>query len=498
MQLVNRSFLLFVLSGISVLCALELNGKVAAWLFLLVALILTGISMRREYFLSPAMLVIAAYALAYPLEVLFYDFFSTRHWIRLEDLEFSTLWALRGFCAFGIGYSIVLVLFPNPRRAIRRDVTWIRGRISYTIYLMTAIGWLVAISWVLSVALFGISLTFVEGEGVAVESAAGTFQQVLGLVGILRQPFLLGFLILYYWRLTDRHLTLLFWVLVGITVVEIVTIGSKASIIRGVVIVLLAGAILPMRLSFRQAAAGAVALLVFYVAFLVITEYRVRILNDYIAGLNVFDITVQTEAFGEALLASAPFADSRKGRETEVKAIDVFSRLSHATTFSDLLEHTGRIPPYEHIWESFLAPVYAIVPRVLLPDKPEFFHSGRNASEYYGWRYGGISVTLLGSLYFAWGYVGLIVGMACMGGWLALVETKARDGSILSPHWLVLLVLTVLMLMDVGVTFQPILTDLVRVTLVLWTLYPLFLVLKAAMRRRSARILAPAPSGWHA
>lgn len=498
MQLGNRSLLLFVLAGISVFSALDLSGEVAAWLFLVVAFILVGVSRRSEYFLSAAMLVIVAYVLAYPLEMLFYDFYSARQWIRLEDLEFSTLWALRGFCAFAVGYSIVLVLFPSPKKDIRHDIAWLRGRISYTIYLLTAIGWLVAVSWALSVALFGISLTFVEGEGVAAESAAGTLQQLLSLIGTLRQPFLLGFLVLYYWGMTDRHLTLLFWALVGITVVEIVTIGSKASVIRGVVIVLLAGAVLPIRLNLRQAATGAAALLAFYAAFLVITEYRARILDDYNAGLNVFDITVQAEAFGEALMASVPFSDARETRETEVKAIDVFSRLGHATTFSDLLEHTGRVPPYEHIWESFLAPVYAIVPRVLLPDKPEFFHSGRNASEYYGWRYGGISVTLLGSLYFAWGYVGIIFGMSSMGGWLAFVEARARRGNILSPHWMVLLVITVLMLMDVGVTFQPILTDLVRVTLVLWALYALYLPLKAAMRRRTSRILTPAPGGWHA
>jgi hypothetical protein len=297
--------------------------------------------------------------------------------------------------------------------------------------------------------------------------------------------------------MTDRHLALLFWILVGISIVEIVTIGSKASIIRGIVIVLLMGAVLPIRLNLRQAAIGAGGLLVFYGAFLVITEYRALILADHTAGRNVFDIAVQAEAFGQALMASAPSADAHAGRETEVKAIDVFSRLGHGTTLSDLLEHTGRISPYEHAWESLLAPVYAVVPRFLLSDKPEFFHSGRNASEYYGWRYGGISVTLLGSLYYAWGYAGIVLGMACMGGWLAFVESKARRGNILSPHWLILLVITVLMLLDVGVTFQPILTDLIRVSLILWGLHSLYPLLREVTRKRTARILALAPAGWH-
>ena len=496
MQLANRSLPVFVLAGFSALSLFDLSGEVAAGLFLLVALVLLGISRRTGFFLSTAMLVIVAYVLAYPLEVLFYDFYSGPRLIALEALEFSTLWALRGFCAFAVGYSLVLSLSRDPKAEASHDAEWVRGRISYTVYILTAIGWLVALSWALSVALFGISLTFVEGDSVSVESVAGTLQQALGLIGSLRQPFLLGFLVLYYWRMTDRHLTLLFWILVGISVVEIVTIGSKASIIRGVVIVLLAGSVLPIRLNLRQVAIGAGGLLVFYGAFLVITEYRALILAEHYGGRDVFDIAVQTEAFGQALMASAPFVDAHAGRETEVNAIDVFSRLSHGTTFSDLLEHTGRISPYEHAWESFLAPVYAVVPRFLLADKPEFFHSGRNASEYYGWRYGGISVTLLGSFFYAWGYAGIVLGMACMGAWLAFVETKARRGNILSPHWLILLVVTVLMLLDVGVTFQPILTDLVRVALVLWGLHSLYPSLKGIMRQRTARILALAPAGW--
>jgi hypothetical protein len=84
-----------------------------------------------------------------------------------------------------------------------------------------------------------------------------------------------------------------------------------------------------------------------------------------------------------------------------------------------------------------------------------------------------------------------------MGGWLAFVESKARRGNILSPHWLILLVITVLMLLDVGVTFQPILTDLIRVSLILWGLHSLYPLLREVTRKRTARILALAPAGWH-
>jgi len=492
-RVANRSLLALCLAGVSTLSMLDLSGEVAAGLFLVVALVLLAISKRDGFVLSAAMLVVVAYVLAYPLEVLFYDFYSGWRPAPLESLAFSILWALRGFSAFAVAYAFVVLLFRNPKGALGREAEWIRGRISYTVYIVTSIGWLAVISWALSVVLFGISLTFVERNAVNVESAAGTLHQALGLMSALRQPFLFGFLVLYYKKLTDRHLTLLFWCLVGISVVEIVTIGSKASIIRGIVVVLLVGAVLPIRLNLRQAAIGAGAVMVFYAAFLVITEYRALILAEHDAGGNVFDITVQVESFGRAVMASVPFVDAYEDRETEVKTKTVLSRLSHATTFSDLLEHTGRISPYEHAWESVFAPLYAVLPRFIVPDKPEFFHSGRNAAEYYGWRYGGISVTLLGSLYFAWGYAGIVLGMACMGGWLAFVEAKARRGNILSPHWLVLLAMTVLMLLDVGVTVQPILTDLIRVALILWALYLLYPSLRGVMQQRTSRILTLAP-----
>ena len=154
------------------------------------------------------------------------------------------------------------------------------------------------------------------------------------------------------------------------------------------------------------------------------------------------------------------------------------------------MEFTGRDPPYENALESFLVPVYSIAPRALIPEKPEFFHSGRNAREYYGWSYGGMSVTLLGSLYFAWGYVGIILGMAFIGGLLAYLVKQVRFSSIYSPNWLILFVTLFVLLMDVGVIFQAITTNIIRVTLVLWLLHLVFPLVRANVRRRISRILS--------
>jgi hypothetical protein len=481
-----------LLAGIFVLSLLDLSGDAAGGLFLLVAAILVAIAKRKGHLLSPVMLIALAYVLAYPLEALLGELFADPRPIAPETLDFGVLWALRGFCAFAVGYSLALPLVRGPKPSAWRDANWIRGRIGYTVYILTAIGWLTVLAWTLSVALFGIALTFVEGDAVSAESSTGTFRMVLELLLSLRYPFLFGFLLLYYWRMTDRQLNIVCFLLVAISVIEIITIGSKGSIIRGIVIVVLTASVLPIKLNLKQMVIAMTALIAVYGSFLVTTEYRSLILADHEAGRNVFDVTVQAEAFKGALWASLPFSGAGATRETKVAAEDVFRRLSHATTFSNLLEHTGRESPGEHAWESFLAPVYGFLPRFLVPGKPVFFDSGRNASEYYGWRYGGISVTLLGSFYYAWGYAGIVIGMACTGGWLAYVERKAQQGSIFAPHWLILLVITFLMLMDVGITFQPIVTNLVRVVLVLMLLRFFYSLLQEAFRKRASRIVAAA------
>ncbi|MBK9595492.1 MAG: class I SAM-dependent methyltransferase, partial [Rhodocyclales bacterium] len=74
----------------------------------------------------------------------------------------------------------------------------------------------------------------------------------------------------------------------------------------------------------------------------------------------------------------------------------------------------------------------------------------------------------LGKFYHAWGYWGIIMGMGAFGGLLAFIESQARRWNIYSPHWLILLVSIVLMLLDVGVIFHAITANLIRTCLLLW------------------------------
>lgn len=472
---------------------LDLNGVQAAILFFLVALTLGTLTHRDGIMISPVVFIIVAYALAYPLPMLLPNLYPDL-WSEITPhaLEYGMLWALRGFSAFAFGYGLVEQFGKRAGKQKRWSEATHRTRIRYTVYVLTCIGWLAILAWVFTAMFFGISLVFIEGDSVAVESGAGTLLQILTLLSSLRYPFFLGFLVLHFWKKTDKHLVFLGAALVLISTVEIILIGSKGSIIRGLAVLMLSLTLLPIKLNPKQLITGAVAMIAVYGSFAVITEYRSIMHGERLAGRDVFDYKVQVESFGSALLSSLPLSKAAAERRTEVKSEAIFSRFGAGMfSFANMMKFTGQKPPYENAWESFLIPLYSIAPRALMPDKPEFFNSGRNAQEYYGWTYGGISVTLLGSLYYAWGYTGIVFGMVCFGGLFAHLTKQARLAGIYSPHWLIFLVVLIVPMLDVGQTFQAITTNVIRVAVILWLLHLFFPFVRGAMHRRMLRILGP-------
>ncbi len=480
-----------------VLSGLELNGYQSAVLFVLIAGLLWQVGNPTRNLFPAVAFVIVAYVMGFPLTMLLPDLYP-QLWSRVspDALEYAMLWAVRGFGAFALAYVLVEHFSTRGRTRDWLESNFYRGRIRYALYVLTSIGWLAILSWLASVVFFGISLVFIEGDNVGVNTVAGSSLQMLTVLSSLRYPFFLGFILLYFLKQTDRHLFLLLVGLLIISIIEIIAIGSKGSIMRVVVVALLALAFLPVKLNARQVIAGALALIAVYGSFAVITEYRSIMQDKLLAGRDVFNFSVQAESFGAAVIASLPFSESDVVRRTEVGQENVLGRFgSGIFSFANLMQVTRRQSPYEHAWESFLVPVYSIVPRTFLPEKPEFFHSGRNAREYYGWSYGGVSVSLLGSLYFAWGYAGIIFGMAFLGGLLAYVVRQVRLSGPYSPHWSILLVVLMLPMLDVGETFQTLATNVIRVAALLWLLHVLYPVAPRFMRRRSMRVVAPMRRG---
>lgn len=488
----KRTIYTYLLAALVLFSALDLNGYLSAVLFFVIAGLLWLVDKSSKVLIPPVAFVIVAYAMGFPMMIIWPDLYSMLlSQVSPYVLEYAMLWAVRGFGAFAFGYVLVGYFGKGMRIRSWQGGGFYIGRICYLHYVLTSIGWLAMMSWVASVIFFGISLAFIEGKGVGIDTGAGTLQQILTLLANLRYPFFFGFLLLRFWKQTDRHLSFLFIGLLLISSVEIITVGSKGSIIRVMVVVLLALTFLPVKLNLKQIIAGALAIIAVYGSFAVITEYRSIMQKELHSGGDVFNFSVQAEAFRAAMVASLPFSESASDRRTVVSQEDVLSRFGAGMlSFANLMKFTGRHPPYEHAWESFLVPIYSIAPRALIPEKPEFFNSGRNAREFYGWAYGGISVTLLGSLYFAWGYAGIIFGMAFLGGLLAYMVRQVRLFGLYSTHWLILLVVLMVPILDVGETFQALTTGIIRVAVILWLLHIFYPMAPGFLRRRNAGMMS--------
>ena len=393
MSMKKKSTPFFLLTVLVCLTVFELDGYQASTLCICIAGLLWAVARRPNTVIPPVAFIAVAYALGFALPVLWPGLYVTL-WARVSPsaLEYGMLWAVRGFGAFALAYALVEHLGKRGRTPTPLGEASVRARMRYTIYVLKCVGWLAMLSWFASVMIFGIALTFIEGSVVTAESDAGFLLQALTLLSSLRYPFFFGFILFHFQKQRDKRLSFLFVVLLLISVIEIIAIGSKGSIIRVIVVVLLASAFHPLRLNPKQVIAGALALIVVYGAFAVITEYRSIMRDELLAGRDVFSFSVQSESFVNAVDGSLPFSDSATDRRTQVTPEDIFGRFgSGIYSFANLLEFTGRQAPYEHAWGSFLVPVYSIVPRALVPGKPVFFGSGRNAQEYYGWSYGGIS-----------------------------------------------------------------------------------------------------------
>lgn len=497
MNISKRFLLLYLLACLYGVSMFDLAGYQAAIIFLLLGSALVVIARRKGNLLSPVLFIIVAYSVAYPVPILFPSLYPTLlHEVSSHALDHGILWATRGFGAFALGYTLIDLIKNSSRNRIRNGEVFYRDRLSYTVYVFTSIGWISILAWILFTIFFGISLTFIEGDEARAGSAAGSVQEMLELLSGLRRFFFVGFFVLYFWKIIDRHLIWLFIVQVFFAVIEIIIIGSKGSIIINVLVILLSLSLLPLKLSLRQIFIGFSALIVVYGSFGIITEYRSIMLAEHHAGRNILDFAIQAESFRKAVILSLPFSDSVSERLTEISKEDVFKRLGDGIySFSNLMEFTGREPPYENAFQSFLVPIYSISPRALIPEKPEFFHSGRNAREYYNWTYGGISVTLFGSLYFAWGYLGIVIGMSLLGGLLAYIARQAILLDIYAPHWLILLPFMILSLMDVSIIFQAVITNFIRIALVLWFIRLLYPFLHKSIERRMFLIIDDMRSG---
>ena len=457
-------FLYFLLLALNAVSVITLSAVQSAVLFLLVGLTLGVLARSARHLLSPVHLIIAAYLLGFPLLVLVPDFSSyLMSGLSRESLNFGMLWATRGFGAFAVGYATVTVL----KRGSNLNALQVRdqslGRARHNFFIFECLGLLGLIGWVASVATLGTSFVFIE-RIVDHNSGSGTVLQIVTLLASFRLVYFFG-LLLFNKAITMSLSSKILAASIFLTyLTDVAVIGSKGTIVRFVAVVVLAIAISARRFSVKIWFSIALGLIAVFLSFAVITEYRVIMRSALSAGHNVSDFDVQIGAFQSAFVNSVS-SDENLPSETLDSAISRFG--SGIGSFSNLLDHTGRHSPFENSWANFLIPIYSIAPRALFPEKALFFGSGTNASRYYGWKYGGISVTLLGSFYYAWGYFGILMGMFFMGGLLAYIIKRVTVPPLGHPYGKVLLVTLILPLLDVGVEFQAVTMSFVRTGLVL-------------------------------
>ena len=209
---------------------------------------------------------------------------------------------------------------------------------------------------------------------------SNTLQQVLNLLTELRYPFFSMYLILRYYKQTNRTLTLILSFLLTASIIEFMVSGSKGDLIRILVSIFLAMSLLPVRVGLRKILLALAALFIINTTFSVVTEYRSIMNKEYKRRANISSFSVQISSFQLAFSRTFGLSDSDK-LQTDVSSEDIASRFAAPMfSFANLLRFTNGQSPYENAWKSLLVPVYSILPRVLAPGKPIFFNSGRNAA----------------------------------------------------------------------------------------------------------------------
>lgn len=481
----NINFLLLLLV-LFLLSLLEMSGILAALWMVAIVCVLWILVRKENVFIPPVAFVAVAYISSFSMPILLPDLYP-KLWIQIprQSLEFGMLWAVRGFGAFAVGYALLMVSTrSSQKRYLQKNNTATNQNQNYTTYLLKSIGWLSLLAWLTSTVFFGISLVFIEGNTITVSSGQGTLVQISTLLLGLRYPFFLVFLINYHKYKSNKQLSFLCLSLLLISLFEILIIGSKGAIIRLLLMSLMAQSFLRIKLNTKQLTKITLICILTYGSFSVITEYRAIMQHNARYRSDASSIETQVTAFKSAFFLSLPFSQTLETRRTTVDSKTALNRFgSGMHSFANLLRFTRQHPPYEHALESFLTPAYSFIPRFLLPEKPTFFSSGDNAKKYYGWSYGGISVTLLGSFYYAWGYSGIIFSMFFLGISFSYVIRKSYSSHKLSVHYLIILVTFLLNLMDTGITFQSISTNITRILFLLWTLHFLYPLIQRTTQR---------------
>ncbi|MGO9897021.1 MAG: hypothetical protein ACLPX8_22725 [Bryobacteraceae bacterium] len=437
---------------------------------------------KRLIVADPLLIIGMLWILAAALPVLMPLLYTDAIWGRLssEMLETAELWMYRGWAACSVVYWLIRAYGQARRQRARRLDNPREDRLR----------WLVGL-----VGLFGsVGITIVtRGQGysfIDTKSEPSSFGMVLTELN----QFAVFYLFLHFQargrgRLTRREPSLLLAVLAAQAAI-VVAAGSKGVVLQLLAAWFMGNAGGGSRVGFmKELAVGVLALAAVYFTFEVITQFRFDMLGRDVELQQSFTdaLSVQLDAMGTAI-GQVMSGETVGAPGQEYGVGNILDRLGYVSEFATLLEKTGGQSPYEHSLESLAAPVVALMPRDLMADKVHFFNSG-DFAKILGWDFGGFAVTLPGSFYWAWGYAGILAGMAMLGACLALLANHSNSDGVGGVFIQVLMLREVMMMLDVGKEFQPVVIGMVRTSMFLFALAMLSRLFRTAhpfaLRRRS-------------
>ncbi|WP_294540100.1 hypothetical protein [uncultured Rhodoblastus sp.] len=424
-------------------------------------------------FTDPCVIIGIMWVFAVTIPILAPYYYKDRLWYTLSPwaLDAAALWAYRGWAAFSVSYYMNLTFFPRaPVRMVPTEVDVSAGH-----RLRQLVG---------VVGLVGGAATLVMTRGQAYSHLEGfSDANTVSMIVLQLRQFLLSYIFLYFHaKARDGSVSdskVLIWATFGMLIALAIASSSKGAVVQICVAWIFGSASGAAKGNlWREGAIGATAILLIYFVFLFVTAYRQELTLVH-ADANAAYSQVVASQF-DAL--SAAYADILEGRvgsaENTYDSNSVLDRLGLVTAFATVLSVTNGVSPYEHAVASFFAPVLAVLPRDLLSAKVHFFDPA-DLAQLLGWSFGGFSPTVLGSFFWAWGFEGIVLGMAGLGSLLAFMVRRAEGTGTRSVIWQMLTFRMLLSLIEVGGVFQA--TIIVEVRTWLFIL-PLLIVARSFRR----------------
>lgn len=460
---------LMVTSLVAAFSLLDLSQWEASVALIAVAaapVLCTVVALRRVPIWDPLLFLGAIYVVGGALPALFPGSYQDPFWAQLSPgyLEAGTLWTCRAYACFVLGYLIVTFSLGNKGSESASDPL---GFDSRALFLCQCIGW---------IGLGGAIAWFVVNQGViyafvptAVPTDFPSYKQTLYNFKQLGYIYVFLYVLLRY---TGQNGGIYRWLLYGVLLIQVLVFVGSGS--KGVLFSIILSGLLALAFSeekplgARTMGFGLVSIVALFLTFSIVNEYReiVRVTQIPQRSLGA-QVSFQMGAFGNAINKvitgeqSAQAADASSDSTSD----EILNRFSIVSSVGFIMQLTNGRPPYENAWHSLMTPVYAVAPRDFFPEKPEFFNSADFAQRL-GWEFGGFSVGLIGSFYWAWGYViGICIGMAAVGGllaWINMAAQRTRD-----IIFKVLLISFILALSDTGIGFQDHIVQLTRIAVLL-------------------------------